>query len=104
VLSNAEGGASQVSERKPAIDGHSPTVERRGMNRSGERKQASERGTHSLSSAEEGHVRTVKERQQARGTHQLSSGEGGNIRRGKKLENKGHSHPVGEEGRTDQDS
>jgi hypothetical protein len=57
-----KGGASQVSKIKPASNRHSPTVEHRGMNRSGEQKQASRMSTHSLLSIEKRYVKTVKER------------------------------------------
>src|SRR6267142_1310175 len=43
-LSSAQGRASQDSERKPTSKGRSPTVEHRGIDKSGERKKACSKG------------------------------------------------------------
>jgi hypothetical protein len=78
VLSSTERGAGQDSERWPASERHSPTVECRVRNCSEQRKKASQRGALTSCRAQsEGLVRTAKEGQPARGTHVLLSAERG---------------------------
>jgi hypothetical protein len=95
-LSGAERGTGQDSERKPASDGHSRTVEHRARSWSGQRKKASQRGAFTFCRAQnEGLVRTAKESQPASGTHFLWSTERGTGQDSeRKLTREGHSPTV----------
>src|SRR6266850_978011 len=78
ILSRAEGGSRQDTERIRPREGHSHSVERRGRVSSGERNNPTARGALTACRAQrEGLVRTLKESDRARGTHRLSSAEGG---------------------------
>src|SRR5579863_8793849 len=74
----AEGGTSQETERKQQSEGHSPTGDRRGRDKSGHGKKAIEQGALTLWRWQRGgQVRTWKESDQTRGTHGLEMAEEG---------------------------
>ena len=71
-------GTSYDSEKKPANQGHSRTVQPRAEGQVRTAKTTKwARGTHVLSSKGGGTVMSAKESQRARGTHSLSSVDGG---------------------------
>jgi hypothetical protein len=77
-LLSVERGTGQDNKRKPANEGHSPTVERTARDWLGQLKPANQRGALTNCRAQsEGLIRTAKEGQPARVTHFLSSAERG---------------------------
>jgi hypothetical protein len=75
-LSRADGGTSEKTERKPASEGYSPTVEAEGATSENTRRKPVRVFTN-CRGQREGQMRVPKESQRARGTHILSKAEGG---------------------------
>ena len=77
-LETTYGGTSQVTERIRPTNVHSPTGDRTGMDKSGHRKNPTDRGSlTNWRPHREGKVRTWKESNQPRPTHQLEIAQGG---------------------------
>jgi hypothetical protein len=78
VLSDAERVTGKDSERRPASEGNSLSVERRVRDWLGQGKKPSQRGAlTNCRVRSEGLIRTAKKSQAARRTHVLSSAERG---------------------------
>ena len=97
----ASRGTSQDTERIRQSEGHSPTGDDIGRDKSGHGKSPTERGAlTSWRRHREGQVRTQKESYRARGTHQLETTSGGISQDTERIRpSKGHSHPRDDIGR-----
>ena len=94
-LETASGGPSQDSERIRTSEGHSPSGDGIGRDKSGHGKNQTKRGTLTpWRRHREGQVRIQKESDQARGTHELETTSGGTSQNTERIRlSEGHSHP-----------
>ena len=94
-LETASGGTSQDTERLQPSKGHSLSGDGIGRDRSGHRKDPTERGAlTNWRQHQEGQVRTRKESDRARGTYSLETASGGTSQdTGRIRPSEGHSLP-----------